>query len=53
MLSVINWHNALDDPIRLQFMPLKSGFIKDHPELTLDSLHEKEDSRKNPDALNS
>ena len=44
-LSVINWQKALDDPIRLQFLPLRSGFVTDHPSLTLDSLHEEADSR--------
>lgn len=44
-LSVINWQEALDDPVRLQFLPLESGFIADHPSLTLDSLHEEADSR--------
>jgi lysine 2,3-aminomutase len=46
ILSRINWRSPLDDPIRRQFLPLKSGILPDHPELTLDSLHEEEDSGK-------
>lgn len=46
VLSRIDWTNPLDDPIRRQFLTLKSGLITDHPELTLDSLNEEEDSRK-------
>ncbi|KAF2005175.1 kama family protein [Amniculicola lignicola CBS 123094] len=44
ILSRINWHAALDDPIRRQFLPLKSEFVPDHEKLTLDSLHEEADS---------
>lgn len=44
ILSVIDWTNPLEDPLRRQFIPMKSTFVPDHPKLTLDSLHEKEDS---------
>lgn len=44
LLSVIDWNNPLDDPIRRQFLPLASGIIPDHKELKLDSLNEQEDS---------
>ena len=44
MLSVADWSNPLNDPIRRQFIPLKSAFKRDHPALTLDSLHETDDS---------
>lgn len=44
ILSVIDWRNPLDDPIRRQFVPLKSTLVKDHPALELDSLHETDDS---------
>ena len=44
MLSVADWSNPLEDPIRRQFIPLKSTLIQDHPALTLDSLHETGDS---------
>ncbi|KAF2651952.1 kama family protein, partial [Lophiostoma macrostomum CBS 122681] len=45
LLALVDWKRALDDPIRTQFVPLQSGFIGDHPKLTLDSLHESEDSQ--------
>lgn len=48
ILSVVNWHQPLDDPIRRQFLPLQSSMIEDHPKLTLDSLHEEVDSRTFP-----
>ena len=44
MLSVADWSNPLEDPIRRQFIPLKSTLMQDHPALTLDSLHETGDS---------
>ncbi|CAI6257619.1 unnamed protein product [Periconia digitata] len=44
LLSLIDWNNPVDDPIRRQFLPSKSGTIPDHSSLTLDSLHEEEDS---------
>ena len=40
MLSLIDWNDPYNDPIRRQFIPLKSGMHPDHPRLTLDSLHE-------------
>ncbi|KAK4551566.1 hypothetical protein LTR86_011097 [Recurvomyces mirabilis] len=43
ILSVVNWADPLNDPIRRQFIPLKSTIVPDHPKLTLDSLHEEED----------
>lgn len=45
LLSVIDWNNPLDDPIRRQFLPLASGNVPDHQKLTLDSLNEQDDSR--------
>ncbi|CAI6338154.1 unnamed protein product [Periconia digitata] len=44
ILSRINWAAPLDDPIRRQFLPLKSSIIEDHRLLTLDSLDEEADS---------
>lgn len=44
ILSVTDWTDPLSDPIRRQFIPLKSTLVQDHPKLTLDSLHEKDDS---------
>ncbi|KAI7661095.1 hypothetical protein KC318_g9674 [Hortaea werneckii] len=40
ILSVINWVNPVNDPVRCQFIPLKSGLLPDHPKLMLDSLQE-------------
>lgn len=44
LLSLINWRDPYNDPLRKQFIPLKSTMEKDHPELNLDSLHEQDDS---------
>ncbi|KAF2711982.1 kama family protein [Pleomassaria siparia CBS 279.74] len=44
ILSVINWNNPVDDPVRRQFIPLASAFLSDHPKVALDSLHEEDDS---------
>ncbi len=43
-ISLIDWSDPLNDPIRTQFFPLASTALPDHPRLTLDSLHEQEDS---------
>ncbi|KAH8799190.1 hypothetical protein DL96DRAFT_1539235 [Flagelloscypha sp. PMI_526] len=43
-LSLIKWDDVLNDPIRKQFIPLKSSLLPDHPKLSLDSLHETRDS---------
>jgi lysine 2,3-aminomutase len=44
ILSLIDWENPLDDPLRIQFVPVASRLQPDHPELTLDSLNEQVDS---------
>jgi lysine 2,3-aminomutase len=44
ILSLINWDDPYNDPLRIQFIPLASEQIPDHPKLTLDSLSEQEDS---------
>lgn len=44
VLSVADWNNPIKDPIRRQFIPLKSAIKQDHPALSFDSLHEKDDS---------
>lgn len=44
LLSLINWDDPYRDPIRLQFIPLASRFLPDHPKLGLDSLHERADA---------
>jgi lysine 2,3-aminomutase len=40
LLSLIDWSNPYEDPIRRQFIPLGSTLLPDHPKLELDSLHE-------------
>ena len=44
LLGLIDWENALGDPIRTQFLPLRSQQQPDHPMLRFDSLHEQDDS---------
>jgi lysine 2,3-aminomutase len=44
LLSLINWDNPYADPLRIQFIPLGSRFLPDHPNLGLDSLHERADA---------
>jgi lysine 2,3-aminomutase len=44
LLGLIDWRDPLSDPIRTQFLPLRSQQQPDHPMLTFDSLHEQEDS---------
>jgi lysine 2,3-aminomutase len=44
LLGLINWQQPYQDPIRTQFLPVASQQVADHPELRLDSLHERKDS---------
>jgi lysine 2,3-aminomutase len=44
LLALVDWHDPLADPIRTQFLPLRSQQLPNHPMLQLDSLHEQEDS---------
>jgi lysine 2,3-aminomutase len=44
LIASIDWSDPYGDPIRRQFIPLKSTAHADHPRLTLDSLHEQLDS---------
>src|SRR5262249_2933450 len=44
LLSLIDWNAPYNDPLRIQFIPLASRFLPDHPKLGLDSLHEREDA---------
>jgi len=44
LLSLIDWDNPYEDPIRIQFLPVNSSRLPDHPRLELDSLHEQSDS---------
>jgi lysine 2,3-aminomutase len=43
-IACIDWEKPYSDPVRIQFIPLASRLLPDHPRLTLDSLHELEDS---------
>src|SRR4051794_2565488 len=43
LLSLIDWRDPEQDPLRLQFIPLGSRLLPDHPRLDLDSLHERVD----------
>ena len=44
LLSLIDWNNPYDDPLRIQFIPVGSRLLPDHPKLTLDSLAEQADA---------
>jgi lysine 2,3-aminomutase len=44
ILSLINWDDPYNDPIRIQFIPVDSKRVMDHPKLTLDSLGEQSHS---------
>jgi lysine 2,3-aminomutase len=43
LLSLIDWANPYEDPLRLQFIPIGSRLFPDHPFLDMDSLHERKD----------
>ena len=44
LLSLIDWSNPYEDPLRRQFIPLGSTRLPDHPKLRFDSLDEQGDS---------
>ncbi len=44
LLSLIDWKAPEVDPLRIQFIPLASRFLPDHPKLGLDSLGEQADA---------
>lgn len=44
LLSLIDWSDPYNDPLRRQFVPVSSRLYPDHPKLTLDSLHEQADA---------
>ena len=44
LLSLIDWSDPYNDPIRTQFIPVASRLTSDHPMLTLDSLNEQKDA---------
>jgi lysine 2,3-aminomutase len=43
LLSLIDWTRPYEDPLRIQFIPVASRRMPDHPFLDLDSLHERKD----------
>jgi lysine 2,3-aminomutase len=44
ILSLIDWSHPESDPIRRQFIPMRSELEEDHPILAVDSLSEREQS---------
>jgi lysine 2,3-aminomutase len=44
LLALVDWAEPVADPIRTQFLPLRSQQEPDHPMLRFDSLNEREDS---------
>ena len=40
LMSLIDWRKPASDPLRIQFLPMSSRMLPDHPELSLDSLRE-------------
>jgi lysine 2,3-aminomutase len=44
LLSLIDWTDPYGDPLRIQFIPVGSRLLPDHPKLDLDSLHEQADA---------
>ncbi|MBS2014627.1 MAG: KamA family radical SAM protein [Deltaproteobacteria bacterium] len=44
LLSLIDWANPYEDPLRIQFIPMGTRLWPDHPKLDLDSLHEQADA---------
>ncbi|WP_394822885.1 KamA family radical SAM protein [Pendulispora albinea] len=44
LLSLIDWEDPYSDPLRIQFVPVASRLLPDHPKLDLDSLHEQQDA---------
>jgi lysine 2,3-aminomutase len=41
VLNLIDWSNPISDPIRKQFLPLRSEYLPSHPQSQIDSLSEK------------
>lgn len=44
LVSLIDWSDPYDDPLRIQFIPVASRTMPDHPEVTVDALDEQLDS---------
>jgi lysine 2,3-aminomutase len=43
LLALADWSRPYEDPLRIQFIPVASRRLPEHPKLDLDSLHERED----------
>jgi lysine 2,3-aminomutase len=44
LMALIDWSAPYEDPLRIQFIPVASRHLPDHPKLDLDSLHERVDA---------
>lgn len=44
IISLINWNDPYNCPLRAQFIPAGARLLEDHPRLDFDSLHEQADS---------
>ncbi len=44
LLSLIDWADPYNDPLRIQFIPVGTKLLPDHPKLGLDSLGEQADA---------
>ena len=44
IVALIDWADPYRDPLRIQFVPVASTQLPDHPRLSLDSLHEQADA---------
>jgi lysine 2,3-aminomutase len=44
LLSLIDWTDPMSDPLRIQFLPVASKLLPDHPMLRFDSLGEQADA---------
>jgi lysine 2,3-aminomutase len=44
LLSLIDWADPYNDPLRIQFIPVATRLLPDHPKLEFDSLHEQSDA---------
>jgi lysine 2,3-aminomutase len=44
LLSLIDWTDPYNDPLRIQFIPMRSRMLPDHPKVGFDSLAEQADA---------
>ncbi len=44
LLSLIDWNDPYADPLRIQFIPMRSRMLPDHPKVGFDSLAEQADA---------